>query len=166
MDQQNVSPLEEAAKAKLAELQASGESALDVISKPTDKIEDHMFATTDEVKGLDIVNDISEFSTGIANWHMHNMNQLQHALNTPEYDPEADAFIRITISSNDESRGAVDGQRILHPKELEAFKAGIRYALDQCYELPFKFIPTDADGNISPEFQGEHKLDEETKQDN
>lgn len=134
-----------------------GNSAIQVKTKDQ-SIEDN-FVTTEEAKELDVVDNVSQFATGIVNWHTHNMNQLVHAMNMPETNEDG-IRIAIEITSDATDRGAVDGKRVLHPKEIEAFKAGIRYAYDQCVVLPFKFIPTDADDNIQPEYNDTAEVNE------
>lgn len=119
------------------------------------------FVTVDQAKELDEVKDVSIFATNIVNWHTGICNQAIHAMNAPEFMPGDDTAIRIEISSTNTERGAVDGKRVLHPQEVEAFKAGIRYLYDMLEELPFKFIPTDADDNIQPEYQSEVEVDAE-----
>lgn len=129
-------------------------------STPAEALESNL-VTAEQAKELEEVKSIDVFATNIVNWHTHNMNQLIHVIGMPEFVNGDEAGIRITITSDNVERGAVDGKRILHPKEIEAFKAGVRYAFDQCNELPFKFIPTDADGNIQPEYESVDGTDEQ-----
>lgn len=130
---------------------------------PEEAINDN-FVNVDQAKDLEEVQSVALLATGFSNWHTNICNQAVHAMNAPEFKAGDDSAIRIVISSNNVERGAVDGERVLHPQEVEAFKAGIRYLFDMLVDLPFKFIPTDADDNIQPEYTSNVEVSNEAGQ--
>lgn len=107
----------------------------------------------DDTEVLDEVKEISQFATGIYNWHTHIVNQAIHVVNMPERQQDDPAFIQVKVTA----KGHPDtdpetGMRILKAEEIPAFKAGVQYMLDMFQELPYKFLPTDADDNVVPEY--------------
>lgn len=107
----------------------------------------------DNVAELEEVREISHFATAVVNWHTNNCNQAIHAMNMPEHVEGDEAFIQVQVLAL--GHPDVDpetGMRVLKAEEIPAFKAGIRYLFDLIEELPFKFLPTDADGNVQPEY--------------
>lgn len=113
------------------------------------------FVNEAEAEDLEVIKDISNFATGIVAWHTDICNQAVHAMNMPEVHPTEGTHVAIRISTQHEKLQDAEGMRYLAPSEIEAFKAGIRYVYDQFKELPFKFLPTDADGNVQPEYAKE-----------
>lgn len=84
----------------------------------------------------------------IINWHIHCCNQLTHVLSAPLGEQDVDGN---SIDPQVRPLDCVEDSeewRSLRPDEYEAFKIGIRYALDTIENLPFKYVMTDADGNI------------------
>lgn len=121
------------------------------LPKDSDKGNENLIHET-EAEKLDMITDISNFATGIVMWHTDICNQAIHAMNMPEVHPSEGTHIAIRISTQHEKLKDEEGMRYLAPSEIEAFKAGIRYLFDQFKDLPFKFLPTDADGNVQPEY--------------
>lgn len=121
--------------------------------------------TKDQTTELDMVNDIAVFATSIVNWHTHIANQTQHVLNMPEQQEGDDTYIGVFVrcDSNHPDYDAERGMRQLRMSELPAFKAGVRYFHDLFVELPFKFVPTDADGNVLPEYESGVDAGDETQ---
>lgn len=107
----------------------------------------------DDTEVLDEVKEISHFATGIYNWHTNIVNQAIHVVNMPERQQDDPAFIQVKVTAKDHpDTDPETGMRILKAEEIPAFKAGVQYALDMFQELPYKFLPTDADNNVVPEY--------------
>lgn len=116
----------------------------------------------DDVEELDEVKNVSDFANGIYVWHTSLVNQCIHVVNMPEHQADDAAFIQVKVTA----KGHPDADpetnlRILKEEEIPAFKAGVQYALDMLVELPFKFLPTDADNNVVPEYASQGKPDAE-----
>ena len=116
----------------------------------------------DDTEVLDEVKEISQFATGIYNWHTDLVNQCIHVVNMPERRDEDPAFIQVKVTA----KGHPDtdpetGMRVLKADEIPSFKAGVQYVLDMLHALPFKFLPTDADQNVVPEYASTGKDDAE-----
>lgn len=109
---------------------------------------------------LDKIDDIDLLSTIFLNWHTESINQMVHAINMPEEADESGKQIEIKVRDPNHPEKNEDGFRVLNDDEVPAFKSGIRYALDLVKDLPFKFVPTDADGNIKQEYQSDEPVDE------
>lgn len=119
----------------------------------------------DDTEQLDEVKEISHFATGIYNWHTNIVNQAIHVVNMPERKEEDPAFIQVKVTAKDHPDADPEtGMRILKAEEIPAFKAGVQYMLDMFGELPYKFLPTDADNNVTPEYasQGDTDAGKET----
>ena len=108
----------------------------------------------DDTEDLEQVKEISIFATQIYNWHVDLMNQCRHVVNMPIPQEGDTAYIRINVTAPEghPDRDPETGKRALKLEEYPAFIAGVRYAADMLAELPFKFLPTDADGNVQPEY--------------
>lgn len=116
----------------------------------------------DDTEVLDEVKEISQFATGIYNWHTALVNQCIHVVNMPERRDEDPAYIRVKVTAKGHPDADPEtGMRILKADEIAPFKAGVQYALDMLKELPFKFLPTDADQNVVPEYASTGKDDAE-----
>lgn len=109
----------------------------------------------DEATTLHQITDLNEFASAILNWHLNALNQVNHVLNMPEPQEADDTFIETKVRATADYVGTVDenGFRTLDKSEIPAFKAGVQCALDYFATLPVKLLPTDADGNIKPEFK-------------
>jgi hypothetical protein len=121
---------------------------------------DHI-VTEEEASNLDKVDDIDLLSTAFLNWHTNAINQMIHVLNMPEHIDEADKQIEISVRDPHHANADENGFRVLSINEVSAFKAGVRYAYDLVNNLPFKFVPTDADGNIKQEYQSDEPVNEQ-----
>lgn len=115
---------------------------------------------------------IDQFATQIYNWHVELTNQMKHVLNMPRMEDGGLIAIVVYDPSHPNSHGhgstgetdiadLVDEQGIKIPvgwrkltniDEVNGFMHGVRYAFDLVADLPFKFLPTDADGNTVPEY--------------
>lgn len=116
----------------------------------------------DDTEVLDEVKEISQFATGIYNWHTDLVNQCIHVVNMPERRDEDPAFIQVKVTAKGHPDADPEtGMRVLKADEIPSFKAGVQYALDMLQELPFKFLPTDADQNVVPEYASTGKDDAE-----
>lgn len=116
----------------------------------------------DETEILDEVKEVSQFATGIYNWHTSLVNQCIHVVNMPERREDDPAFIQVKVTAKDHPDADPEtGMRVLKSDEIPSFKAGVQYALDMLQELPFKFLPTDADQNVVPEYASTGKEDAE-----
>ena len=116
----------------------------------------------DATEVLDEVKEISQFATGIYNWHTDLVNQCIHVVNMPERRDEDPAFIQVKVTAKGHPDADPEtGMRVLKADEIPSFKAGVQYALDMLQELPFKFLPTDADQNVVPEYASTGKDDAE-----
>lgn len=116
----------------------------------------------DETEILDEVKEVSQFATGIYNWHTNLVNQCIHVVNMPERREDDPAFIQVKVTAKGHPDADPEtGMRVLKSDEIPSFKAGVQYALDMLQELPFKFLPTDADQNVVPEYASTGKEDAE-----
>lgn len=116
----------------------------------------------DETEILDEVKEVSQFATGIYNWHTSLVNQCIHVVNMPERREDDPAFIQVKVTAKGHPDADPEtGMRVLKSDEIPSFKAGVQYALDMLQELPFKFLPTDADQNVVPEYASTGKEDAE-----
>lgn len=116
----------------------------------------------DETEILDEVKEVSQFATGIYNWHTSLVNQCIHVVNMPERREDDPAFIQVKVTAKGHPDADPEtGMRVLKSDEIPSFKAGVQYALDMLKELPFKFLPTDADQNVVPEYASTGKEDAE-----
>ena len=116
----------------------------------------------DATEDLEVVSTVAEFSTRIYYWHTEMINQCTHVVNMPERRDEDPAFIQVKVTAKGHPDADPEtGMRILKADEIPAFKAGVQYALDMLKELPFKFLPTDADQNVVPEYASTGKADDE-----
>lgn len=116
----------------------------------------------DDTEVLDEVKEVSQFATGIYNWHTSLVNQCIHVVNMPERRDEDPAFIQVKVTAKGHPDADPEtGMRVLKADEIPSFKAGVQYALDMLQELPFKFLPTDADQNVVPEYASTGKEDAE-----
>lgn len=122
------------------------------------------FVNEDQTEDLVMITNLSNFAAGIVGWHTDICNQAVHAMQMPEIHPTEGTHIRIRIHTDSKEKQDEEGMRVLAPEEIEAFKAGIRYVYDQFKELPFKFLPTDADGNVQPEYASEQVEQTDAKQ--
>lgn len=116
----------------------------------------------DETEILDEVKEVSQFATGIYNWHTSLVNQCIHVVNMPERQEDDPAFIQVKVTAKGHPDADPETEmRVLKSEEIPSFKAGVQYALDMLQELPFKFLPTDADQNVVPEYASTGKEDAE-----
>lgn len=116
----------------------------------------------DETEILDEVKEVSQFATGIYNWHTSLVNQCIHVVNMPERQEDDPAFIQVKVTAKGHPDADPEtGMRVLKSDEIPSFKAGVQYVLDMLQELPFKFLPTDADQNVVPEYASTGKEDAE-----
>ena len=116
----------------------------------------------DETEILDEVKEVSQFATGIYNWHTSLVNQCIHVVNMPERREDDPAFIQVKVTAKGHPDADPEtGMRVLKSEEIPSFKAGVQYVLDMLQELPFKFLPTDADQNVVPEYASTGKEDAE-----
>lgn len=132
-----------------------------MVDKNLEKVDrEHIINEADSAE-LDKIDDIDIMATAVLNWHTSIVNQMVHAINMPE-EPD-DTGKQIEIKVRDPNHPEKDEQdfRTLGEDEIPAFKSGIRYALDLVNKLPFKFVPTDADGNIKQEYEADEPLNEQ-----
>ena len=135
----------------------------------TEQNENHVVEETnpnlvheDATEDLEEVGTVAAFATGIYNWHTDMINQCIHVVNMPERRDEDPAFIQVKVTAKGHPDADPEtGMRILKADEIPSFKAGVQYALDMLKELPFKFLPTDADQNVVPEYASTGKADDE-----
>lgn len=116
----------------------------------------------DATEDLEEVSNVARFATGIYNWHTDLVNQCIHVVNMPERRDEDPAFIQVKVTAKGHPDADPEtGMRVLNSEEIPSFKAGVQYALDMLQELPYKFLPTDADQNVVPEYASTGKDDAE-----
>lgn len=116
----------------------------------------------DDTEDLEEVATVAAFATGIYNWHTDLVNQCIHVVNMPERRDEDPAFIQVKVTAKGHPDADPEtGMRVLKADEIPSFKAGVQYVLDMLHALPFKFLPTDADQNVVPEYASTGKDDAE-----
>lgn len=116
----------------------------------------------DDTEDLEEVATVAAFATGIYNWHTDLVNQCIHVVNMPERRDEDPAFIQVKVTAKGHPDADPEtGMRVLKSEEIPSFKAGVQYVLDMLHALPFKFLPTDADQNVVPEYASTGKDDAE-----
>lgn len=94
--------------------------------------------------------DVNVLATQVVYWHGNACNQVQHVLNLDNSNPADPQKIGIRVYEPDHPDADENGFRLLLDSELIPFKHGMRYALDQFEELPFQYVPTNADGDTLP----------------
>lgn len=132
------------------------------MSEPKQEIitRDHILNEADAAN-LDKVDDIDLLSTAFLNWHTSAVNQMAHVLHMPTEPDASGKEVEVTVRDPDHPNADENGFRVLDKSEIPAFKSGVRYALDLVNKLPFKFVPTDADGNIKQEYEADEPLNEQ-----
>lgn len=130
----------------------------------------------DEVKAstFEEVTQVSQFATQIFNWHVDMTNQLKHIMAMPREKDGGVIAIAVFDPEHPDSLGYGTDPAVVIPDEIvkgvklskgwralsdltevNAFMHGIRCAFDLVADLPFKFLPTNADGNTVPEYTAE-----------
>lgn len=105
------------------------------------------------------ITNLGQFVNNVVHWHLGVVQQLEHMVNVPIAKPGDP--ITVLTEIRDPSVPAEDGNPLggFRPLttaiEMNAFVAGVRAALDLIVELPFKYVPADADENTLPEYSGE-----------
>lgn len=103
-------------------------------------------------RGLVQIESVSEFSDVVINWHINASNIAAHALQGNYVHPDDEnKIVIISVPAVDKEGNPVldeEGKqtyRDLKDEEVDAFRAGLMYALEAFGELPFDYVLTDAD---------------------
>ncbi|AGY48137.1 hypothetical protein Presley_70 [Acinetobacter phage Presley] len=116
-------------------------------------IEPDLLITEDQAKQMQQVNDIEHLGDLIGNWLLNTKNALFHVLDMPENEDPNDPENAILVLDPKHPKADGLGNRALTEEERVGFMFGIRYVLaDYLDQFPVKFVVTDADGNVAPEY--------------
>lgn len=125
----------------------------------TEKQTDSLFINEDQAKGMDQVNDMDRVGDILGNWHNQQMNTLNHVLDMPPNEDPENPELGIMVYQPEHEKADQDGFRPLSEDEWPAFMFGIRFARDLIEDFPIKFVPLDADGNVTAEYASQVQED-------
>lgn len=107
--------------------------------------------TMEQVKDLERLGDI------IGNWVLNTRNSLYHVLDMPENPDPENPDNGIMVNDPQHPQANEQGFRALNEAERNGFMFGIQYFVEEYLDkFPIKFLPTDADGNVPPEYASRH----------
>lgn len=116
-------------------------------------IEPDLLISEDQAKQMQQIGDIEHLGDLIGNWLLNTKGSLLHVLEMPENEDPNNPENAILVLDPKHPKADVHGNRPLTEEERVGFMFGIRYFItDYLDQFPVKFMVTDADGNVAPEY--------------
>lgn len=125
----------------------------------TEDATESLFITEDQAKAMEQVNDLDRIGDILGNWHNKTINTFNHVLDMPINEDPENPVNGILVLDPTHAEANEDGLRPLTEAERIGFMFGIRYSMEIISDFPLKFMPLDADGNVTAEYASEVQED-------
>lgn len=123
---------------------------------PEIEVAESLLINEDQAKQMQQLTDLDHIGDVVGNWLIQFTNQLNHVLDMPENEDPENPDNGILVLDPEHPEADENGMRPLTEEERVGFMFGIRYVLPLVDEFPLKFMPMDADGNVTPEYASQH----------